>query len=99
MASVARAILLRSQRIAYREHSMMSKAILVVIVLYKKHPLQSETISSLKRGVTHSPGLLDLLDIILWDNSPDAIDQRSLPIACEYVFAGNNAGTSGAYNH
>jgi hypothetical protein len=78
---------------------MISKAILVVIVLYKKHPLQSETISSLKRAVTHSPGLLDRLDIILWDNSPYAMDQRSLPIACDYVFAGNNAGTSGAYNH
>ena len=78
---------------------MISKAILVVIVLYKKHPLQSETISSLKRAVTHSPGLLDRLDLILWDNSPSAMDQRILPIACDYVFAGNNAGTSGAYNH
>ena len=73
----------------------MSKTILVVIVLYKKHPLQSETISSLKRSVTHSPRLPDLLDIMLWDNSPYAIDQGSLPIACEYVFAGRNACTSG----
>ncbi|MCJ1341698.1 hypothetical protein MMC09_006995, partial [Bachmanniomyces sp. S44760] len=78
---------------------MTSKAILVVIVLYKKHPLQSETIASLERAVAHSPQLLHSLDILLWDNSPSSIEQSSLPVAYDYVFAGNNAGTSGAYNH
>ena len=37
--------------------------------------------------------------MILFDNSPKALEQVSLSFPCKYRHAGRNVGTSGAYNY
>jgi GT2 family glycosyltransferase len=73
--------------------------IVAVVVLYKRPPEQSQTINSLATVFAGSPELLDSIRVLLWDNSPQAIDNLSLPFPCDYRHSGQNAGTSGAYNY
>jgi len=78
---------------------MNSKEIVVVVVLYKRKVEESQTINSLAAAFGSSPELLDCMRILLWDNSPNAIDRLDLPFACDYRHADRNVGTSGAYNY
>jgi GT2 family glycosyltransferase len=78
---------------------MSSKEIVVVVVLYKRKLEASQTINSLSAAFATNPELLDCLRILLWDNSPRAIDRIDLAFPCDYRHAGRNEGTSGAYNY
>jgi GT2 family glycosyltransferase len=72
--------------------------IVAVVVLYKRRPERSETINSLATVFERNPELLRSIRVLIWDNSPTAINPLNLPFACEYKHAGRNLGTSGAYN-
>jgi GT2 family glycosyltransferase len=73
--------------------------IVIVVVLYKRSPAQSQTINSLAAVFQRSPELLNSLKVFIWDNSPAAILDPAIPFPCDYRHAGRNLGTSGAYNH
>jgi GT2 family glycosyltransferase len=78
---------------------MSSKQIVAVVVLYKRKPERSETINSLAAVFEGDPELLRSIRVLLWDNSPIAIEQPDLSFPCDYRHAGRNVGTSGAYNN
>jgi GT2 family glycosyltransferase len=79
--------------------NMNSRQIVAVVVLYKRAPERSQTINSLATVFACNPELLDSIRVILWDNSPKAIDRLNLSFPCGYSHAGRNVGTSGAYNY
>jgi GT2 family glycosyltransferase len=76
----------------------MSAQILAVVVLYKRKLENSQTLTSLADIFTRQPGLLDSIQVLVWDNSPAPIDHLSLPFPCDYRHGKRNVGTSGAYN-
>jgi GT2 family glycosyltransferase len=78
---------------------MSSKQIVAVVVLYKRRPESSETIKSLAAVFDRNPELLRSIQVLVWDNSPTAIDHPDFPFPCDYRHAGRNVGTSGAYNN
>jgi GT2 family glycosyltransferase len=78
---------------------MDSAQIVAVVVLYKRKPEHSQTINSLAAILEKNPGVLQSIQILIWDNSPIAINQAHLPFPCEYKHGGRNVGTSGAYNY
>jgi GT2 family glycosyltransferase len=78
---------------------MNKSQIVAVVVLYKRLPEQSQTIESLGKVFAGNPALLDSMRVILFDNSPKALDQVNLSFPCNYHHAGRNVGTSGAYNY
>jgi GT2 family glycosyltransferase len=78
---------------------MNSAQIVAVVVLYKRRPESSETINSLATILEKNPGVLESIRILIWDNSPNALDHPHFPFPCEYKHGGRNVGTSGAYNH
>jgi GT2 family glycosyltransferase len=52
----------------------------------------------LTRIFASHPGLLDSIDVLVWDNSPFPLETQRLPFPSEYRHAAQNAGVSGAYN-
>lgn len=72
--------------------------ILAVVVLYKRLPGQSQTISSLAQAFGANPHLLESMQVFVWDNSPAPIVDPAFPFPCGYEHDGRNLGTSGAYN-
>jgi GT2 family glycosyltransferase len=72
--------------------------ILIVVVLYKRTPEQSQTITSLSEVFAHSPELLQSFKILIWDNSPIPLADPTIPFPSVYRHGGRNLGTSGAYN-
>jgi GT2 family glycosyltransferase len=80
------------------ENVMNRAQIVAVVVLYKRTPERSETINSLAQVFAKNPKLLGPIQVLLWDNSPTAIDPLHLPFPCDYKHAERNVGTSGAYN-
>jgi GT2 family glycosyltransferase len=78
---------------------MKKNQIVAVVVLYKRLPEQSQTIDSLGKVFAGNPELLESIRIILFDNSPQALDQVNLSFPCDYHHAARNVGTSGAYNY
>jgi GT2 family glycosyltransferase len=78
---------------------MKKNQIVAVVVLYKRLPEQSQTIDSLGKVFAANPELLDSIRVILFDNSPQALDRVNLSFPCDYRHAGRNVGTSGAYNY
>jgi GT2 family glycosyltransferase len=78
---------------------MDQSQIVAVVVLYKRLPEQSQTIESLGKVFAAKPELLKSIRVLLFDNSPKALDRVSLPFPCGYHHAGRNVGTSGAYNY
>jgi GT2 family glycosyltransferase len=72
--------------------------IVIVVVLYKRSPAQSQTIRSLTEIFARKPELLDYFQVFIWDNSPAAIFDPVAPFPREYRHDGRNLGTSGAYN-
>ena len=73
--------------------------IVAVVVLYKRLPEQSQTIDSLGKVFLSQPQLMNSIQVILFDNSPTALDQVQLSFPCKYRHAPRNVGTSGAYNY
>jgi glycosyltransferase involved in cell wall biosynthesis len=78
---------------------MNTAQIVAVVVLYKRKPEQSQTINSLAAVLDRNPALLQSIRILIWDNSPTAIENLSLPFSFDYRHGGRNSGTSGAYNN
>jgi GT2 family glycosyltransferase len=78
---------------------MKKNQIAAVVVLYKRLPEQSQTIDSLGKVFAGNPVLLDSVRVILFDNSPKALDQVNLSFPCDYHHPDRNVGTSGAYNY
>jgi GT2 family glycosyltransferase len=76
----------------------MNTQIVAVVVLYKRKPERSETIKSLTAIFDENPELLRSIRVVIWDNSPKAIDLPTFSFPCDYLHAGRNVGTSGAYN-
>jgi GT2 family glycosyltransferase len=73
--------------------------IVIVVVLYKRSPAQSQTINSLAAALDRNPELLHSFRVFIWDNSPIAMLEPALPFPSDYRHSGRNLGTSGAYNH
>ena len=73
--------------------------ILIVVVLYKRSPEDSQTIQSLIQAFERNPRLNAAARVLLWDNSPTPATHVSLPFPFDLSHAGRNVGTSGAYNH
>ena len=78
--------------------NMNKVQIVAVVVLYKRQPEASQTITSLAAVFVQNPELLPSIQVLIWDNSPTAIDHMELPFPFVYRHGGRNAGTSGAYN-
>jgi GT2 family glycosyltransferase len=72
--------------------------IVIVVVLYKRSPAQSQTINSLAEAFARNPELMDDFTVFIWDNSPVAMANPAVPFPCEYRHGDRNLGTSGAYN-
>jgi GT2 family glycosyltransferase len=77
----------------------MSAQILAVVVLYKRKPEHSQTLTSLADVFARHSELLESIQVLIWDNSPAPIDHLSLSFPCEYRHGTRNVGTSGAYNN
>jgi GT2 family glycosyltransferase len=72
--------------------------IVIVIVLYKRSPSESQTINSLTAVFRRNPALLGALRVFIWDNTPNLSGEPVMPFPANYRHAGGNLGTSGAYN-
>ena len=72
--------------------------VLAVMVLYRMQPAQSKTLAGLAQAFAADAALATQIEVLVWDNSPTAADESSLPFACTYRHAPVNAGVSGAYN-
>jgi len=73
--------------------------VLIVMVRYKTPLEQSQTIRSLSDSFARDPELLNSVGILVWDNSPDLLEDFSLAFEFEYRHSENNVGVSGAYNY
>lgn len=72
--------------------------VLVVVVLYRMHPIESSAFKTLwaaKAGMELGQGEVQVL---LYDNTPGGCDQGLLPEGVRYEAAGQNAGLAPAYN-
>jgi GT2 family glycosyltransferase len=72
--------------------------IVIVVVLYKRSPAQSQTISGLSEVFSQQPELLRSFQIFVWDNSPAPIVDPVFPFPATYQHGARNLGTAGAYN-
>jgi GT2 family glycosyltransferase len=72
--------------------------IVIVVVLYKRSPSQSQTINSLTAVFERNPELLGSFRVFIWDNTPNLNAEPVIAFPAEYRYAGRNLGTSGAYN-
>ncbi len=73
--------------------------IVIVVVLYKRSPSQSQTISGLAEAFAQQPDLLGACRLFVWDNSPSPLQDPTFPFPCTYRHGTRNLGTAGAYNH
>ncbi|MGI8770599.1 MAG: glycosyltransferase [Acidobacteriaceae bacterium] len=72
--------------------------ILIVVVLYRTDFAGSETLAGLVTAFRANPALLDRMELLVWDNSPEALTDPELPFAFTYQHAERNDGVAGAYN-
>lgn len=72
--------------------------LLAVVVRYKIPLADSETLNGLADAFGLQPELLTRVGVLVWDNSPDRLDQPQLPFPFEYHHTAENLGVSGAYN-
>ena len=54
--------------------------IVIVVVLYKRSPQQSQTIQSLAQVFGLTPGLLQSYRVFVWDNTPTALADLTLSV-------------------
>jgi GT2 family glycosyltransferase len=71
---------------------------LTVVVLYRTGLAGSKTLTGLAQAFAEDASLAKQLDVLVWDNSPEALKEYSLPFALTYQHAPLNEGVSGAYN-
>jgi GT2 family glycosyltransferase len=72
--------------------------VLAVMVLYRMQPAESKTLAGLAQAFAADAALAQEIEVLVWDNSPTAADESSLPLGCTYRHAPANTGVSGAYN-
>ena len=72
--------------------------ILIVVVRYKMSLDASPTMRSLTSVLARRPDLLRSMQLLVWDNSKDALENPSAPVPMVYRHAATNVGVSGAYN-
>jgi GT2 family glycosyltransferase len=77
---------------------LMSVRVLAVVVLYQMEPARSKTLNGLAQAFAFEPSLTEQIEVLVWDNSPSALNEHSLPLSCIYRHAEKNEGVSGAYN-
>jgi GT2 family glycosyltransferase len=73
--------------------------ILAIVVRYKTPLEQSQTLTSLAEAFASDPDLLKGYGVLLWDNSPERLDDPQLNFPFQYGSLDQNLGVSGAYNH
>lgn len=72
--------------------------ILAVVVRYNT-PLQaSAAVQGVSDALSTDPQLRESYEFLVWDNSPERLENPELPIAYDYDHSGMNLGVSGAYN-
>lgn len=76
----------------------MPMKILIVVVRYNTPLERSETVASIGNIFRDRPSLLDSFEVLLWDNSPEALKTFNLPFSFRYEHSKSNAGVGGAYN-
>lgn len=79
----------------------IARSILVVVVLYKRSPLNSETLCSMNNSCAN---INIRLNVLVYDNSPVAHDIREAIttfsfLSITYIHDPANAGVAGAYNY
>ena len=57
---------------------------LAVVVIYRMPFAQSKTLAGLARAFAEDPSLAQRLDVLVWENSPEAQEERELPFAFTY---------------
>jgi hypothetical protein len=72
--------------------------ILVVVVLYQSSLTAAKTLQGLVTAFAANPSLLRGMDVLVWDNSADAVADPRLPFPFTYAHAERNQGVAGAYN-
>jgi GT2 family glycosyltransferase len=72
--------------------------ILAVVVRYKTALSDSETIQGLCDAFSFSENLLQDYKVLVWDNSPEPLQNPQLSIPFVYRHSARNLGVSGAYN-
>jgi GT2 family glycosyltransferase len=72
--------------------------ILVVVVLYRSSLAAAQTLQGLATAFAANPSLLRGMEVLVWDNGPEAIADPQLPFPFTYVHAEHNQGVAGAYN-
>ncbi len=73
-------------------------SLLVVIVLYKLRPSESAALETLNAAIFRSNPNGSYIKILLFDNTPGAVDPGSLPDGVLYEAAKQNEGLASAYN-
>jgi GT2 family glycosyltransferase len=71
---------------------------LIVVVRYQISLEHSQTFASLSKAFTSHPALLACTGVLIWDNSPSALQEVQYPFPFDYRHTGRNLGVSGAYN-
>jgi GT2 family glycosyltransferase len=72
---------------------------LIVVVLYRVSPLESETVRETAKALVASSDLRDAYRLLLWDNSSDPLPALpELGVDCSYHHATVNDGIAGAAN-
>ena len=68
-----------------------------VLVLYQRGPVESESFNSLLALARSRPELVRGMDLLVWDNSPEAHAVPAAPMRMRYRSAPGNAGLRPAY--
>jgi len=79
-------------------YKMSNSRILVVLVLYKRAPDESESFTSLRNILQKRPELAVNTTLLVYDNSPEAHTLPQMPMATRYVSNPANPGLAEAYN-
>jgi len=72
--------------------------ILAVIVRYLMPVSESASLQGIRAAFGSRSDLTEDYSLMVWDNSPKAIQTAELPVNCTYRHTRLNAGVSGAYN-
>jgi GT2 family glycosyltransferase len=72
--------------------------IFAVVVRYRVALSDSQTIDSLSRAFSQYPEAMNSVRVLIWDNSPIALEHPELSFPFNYDHGGQNVGMSGAFN-
>jgi GT2 family glycosyltransferase len=72
---------------------------LILVVLYRIAPMESETVRGLVSALLASDRLREAYPVLIWDNSPEqSTAVTAFEVECEYRHAASNHGIAGACN-